>query len=1314
MEAEFATDEGVDLGGFDGTVQAEVCSGRVPVGRSVWELSTERSVGTKADADYDKHDAAPPGWSMSDTAYVAVSLRAWLKRREWAEQRTGDSRWREVWALGLDDVMSWLANAPRTEVWLAGRLGLYPEELELGSRWWEKRQRGTDGLFDRRVALAGRDDAAAELRRRIADDTGSIVVEAAAVEEALEFIAAVGEASDELANDENLLDRMVFVSGRRALQRLLTEDGPKMVLVVTDPDLGSAAGPSRHAVVIPVQAHGGAVVARRARDGTRDCVVVPRLDSRSVASALDSAEARGRGIGFSRAQELGSLAARSASALRRELLVDPTLRLPGWAQADADISVTARQARTAALLAGQWTAGPALESAAASVDCEVLARLAGGDLDYETIELELSVLTGPDPMLALSGSSWRLVNPNEAWLLLAGHLLTADAIHRFLPVAAEVLGERGPLRRYSEELGRGVARTLALLCIHGSDISLRGSRDAADLARRCVRQLLEPDDVSGTSIAARVRRLVALGEVVPLLAEAAPHEFMAAVDQTLQPRHEAARLWFTDSRDDLSAAWMSSPHVDLLVALEALAWLPDCLPYVADILLHLQVLDPGGRLKNRPDATFAAIFSYWAPQTGIDHRDRLEVLRGIHDRFRSPGSDSDSVRALAQLLAALMPRGSSLIMSSTPPQFREYQLPPDRVASEVVADYFDEVVELLLSLTEYRVRERGDATALLDLLETSAAVTTATSLPPGARDRLWTLFEDAVSIVEVDALSSLGQRLQGLVRSHMSYPDADWALPRAETDRLERLAHQIAGDHAISADAVEENLWLFAEDIPDVGHEIARSDDMVAYERTLRTRRATAVREVARAEGLVGLYRLAACAEADSGAAPVAVIGVALEELESGPSDADCDEPLLEGGIETAMLEALDAPVGDAANTPEERRETAIASGYFSARLDRTRRAGGDGWAWLSELLHREDVTAGQQARLLELTGEGPRAWQVAEALGLRALAAYWRLMQWWRLGTASDHLEEISQGLLSVGRAKDVVDLLVFNNETPALEPRRRAELAAEALEVLAESGAAQSASGTEAWRITKLLDSLGQHFPLTEDNLDDPLSQKLTQLEMVFAKLRRLGEPAPFIHDRMSLDPRSFVEVVRLADPRANEQSQEYAPHADGTTAPSARSLIRWMSADRILTSWQHPPGSDSSGAVDYNRMKAWIDEAQRLLDTEDRRESGDRHIGRVLSAAPPDPSDGIAPSISIRRLLEEGQTTALESGLKLGMLKGPASLKMDRVDKLMAESQQAHEETLRNANTIAARWPRTARLLREVAEAHRQEAGSWQRYS
>ena len=246
---EFAIDEGVDLGGFDGKVRAEAESRWVPDGGSVWELSVRRDVGTKANDDYANRVAAPAGWSMSETVYFAVSLRAWQDRDAWAEARTAERRWSRVRALGLDDIMSWLSVAPSTEFWLAERLGLRPDEFQPAARWWEQHQDGTGGLFSGVVVLSGRGDEAEDLQRRIADGGGPVIVEAAAVGEALEFIAAVGEASEGSAAGRPLIDRMVFVTGPNAWRRLLAEKEPRLVLVATDPS--ARRGPSLDA------AHGG-------------------------------------------------------------------------------------------------------------------------------------------------------------------------------------------------------------------------------------------------------------------------------------------------------------------------------------------------------------------------------------------------------------------------------------------------------------------------------------------------------------------------------------------------------------------------------------------------------------------------------------------------------------------------------------------------------------------------------------------------------------------------------------------------------------------------------------------------------------------------------------------------------------------------------------------------------------------------------------------------------------------------------------------------------------------------------------------------
>ena len=319
--------------------------------------------------------------------------------------------------------------------------------------------------------------------------------------------------------------------------------------------------------------------------------------------------------------------------------------------------------------------------------------------------------------------------------------------------------------------------------------------------------------------------------------------------------------------------------------------------------------------------------------------------------------------------------------------------------------------------------------------------------------------------------------------------------------------------------------------------------------------------------------------------------------------------------------------------------------------------------------------------------------------------------MTWHGLGHDFDHLEDVALGLLSVGRAADAIELLTAYRDD-ALSPNRRAELAIDALEARASTAAAPTAGAPdEGWRITQLLDYLAQHHPLTRDNLDEPLLRKLTQLEIDHVNVRDLDEPAPFIHNRMSIAPHTFVDVVRVARPEVYDHLPDL--DSDRGTPPARQPQWRMpkRNASRILHGWQRPPGIDDAGALDHHRMRAWIAEAQRLLDEQRLRDIGDRHIGRVLSAVPADPTDGIAPPVVVRDLLEEGQRQQFEDGLGSGLLFGVTGSRGGFVSELVAESRRSQQRTERDAATIAAHWPKTARLLRQVARGHAQEARSWE---
>src|SRR4051794_16527243 len=104
----FPAGEGISAGDWDGSVRSGATTPFIPGGLSVWELSVNKNSGTKATADYVKRTTTPDGTPTAEATYVAVILRPWTKRADWAKEITGEGRWAAVHAFGVDDIETWL------------------------------------------------------------------------------------------------------------------------------------------------------------------------------------------------------------------------------------------------------------------------------------------------------------------------------------------------------------------------------------------------------------------------------------------------------------------------------------------------------------------------------------------------------------------------------------------------------------------------------------------------------------------------------------------------------------------------------------------------------------------------------------------------------------------------------------------------------------------------------------------------------------------------------------------------------------------------------------------------------------------------------------------------------------------------------------------------------------------------------------------------------------------------------------------------------------------------------------------------------
>ncbi|WP_131812850.1 hypothetical protein [Mycolicibacterium fortuitum] len=904
---------------------------------SVWELSVDSSPGVKADKDYEKRDSTPDGSPTQDATYVQLILRAWTDRTNWSTGRKKDGTWKDVRAFGLDDVQTWLESAPVTWAWFSEQVGLQPYGMRTASTWWEAWAQQTSPPATPDLVLSGRSATISAIHDRISRP-GIATLAGASLDEVCAVLAAVA-ASAESAGDSSVVSRLLFVEDLAAWRQLLDSPVP-LILVPTNPDFAREV-PSGcpHTVLVPVSGLAGADIQ------------LPPLDAHGVAAALGAA-----GMGDQRkCEELGRLARRSLTALRRNLASNIALHSPQWAKAPLPRHIRA------ALLAGGW-------SGTVEGDKSVLEELSGDQFGTFQENVAALALSG-DPMLVKSGNAWQLVSPFDTWLLLAEHL-DLDDLTRLQSVVAKVFGEEDPaleipeeerwwrasyegkVRAFSPVLRRGLAASIALLGVRGDSVSLPGGASGGDWANSLVRAILQHanDDKQG-------RIWASLSDLLPLLAEGGPAAFLDAVKLGLSTDHPTLVTMFTDKKDR-GPFGSSSPHVGLLWALETLAWSPHHFGAVVDALARLAEIDPGGRLANRPFDSLAAIFCPWHPETSVNTTRRLAVI----DRLRKMHNP-----IAWKLMMSVLPSRGQIRSAASEPSYRDWKRPQYPVNT---AEYLTFVSEIIQSCV---VEAGADASRWQELIGHYS------ELPSDDRD---TVLTGLASVVGRDQLSAddrtaLWNALRKMVAMHREYSDAKWALPTSALAKLDDVIRQLQ-----PTDAYDQYQWLFQDHLPPLD-DVARRGNHDEYQELLAERRSDAIAAIEEEGGLERVRELAQNVEVS------AAVGTALAE--ACPTYDD------------ALLALL---------TTDDRTGVELAMQYY------TRRFRQGGWVWLENFVKaHQDATDLQQARLLLASGDFPKAWELADRYGDGVAELFWRHFSPYGLGRLEEGRELIAQRLMSVGR---------------------------------------------------------------------------------------------------------------------------------------------------------------------------------------------------------------------------------------------------------------------------------------------------------
>jgi len=793
-------------------------------------------------------------------------------------------------------------------------------------------------------------------------------------------------------------------------------------------------------------------------------------------------------------------------------------------------------------------------------------------------------------------------------------------------------GLEGKTRAFSGDLRRGLAKTLALLGIHGDGVAAAHGGTGKDSASNLVGRLLKAANADDSG-----RLWASLSSLLPLLAEAGPDAFVDAVRAGLTGETPLLLQMFTDQGDAGFLA-PSSPHTGLLWALETLAWSPSYFGATVDLLARLDEVDPGGKMGNRPFKSLGAIFCPWHPETTASPDARLAALDGL--RKRHP-------RCAWQLTMSMLPEFQGTHLPTHAPQIRDWK--PTRMALTTV-EYFGFVGELVGRALE-------DAT---NAERWSALIEHLPDLPPDDRARVVDDLERRASegsMPENDR-ATLWQSLQTQIGRHREYETADWALPSEAVDRLAEVAEGLA-----PSDSFSRTLWLFSDHAPHIGG-ARRGSNRTDYEAELTDLRREAVSAIHSEGGLDSVLHLA-------NVSVVAwTVGVALAD---------------------ALGEVVQRATLDLLAVPEASSELELAHAYFARRFT------ADGWTWLRDLLAADaNLTNLQRARLLLATHDFPAAWELADAQGAGVAETFWRFFSPYGLGQDFGDLEFVANRLIGAGRLGAALWLLEVYAKRQGSGEEHLYLLMATALEGLLIADAADSD-----------VRALSQHdfheiFELLEQHRDSVGEDRLASLEWAFLPALGFEPTVPSLHVRMAEDPAFFLEIVSTVY-RARSGEEENEESLSEEDAEKRRR--RATNGYHLLSSWARPPGLGDDGFLDPSRLEEWVGEARRLLQEADRLEVGEVHLGQVLASAPS--RDGEAwPPESVRDLLEDLQSEEIESGLRTELLNGRGVTSRGLEDGGALE-RDLFDKYRQDADLFADRWPRTARILRSIAENYERDA-------
>ena len=789
----------------------------VPGEQSVWEVSTRADVRKKATDDLSRR-GLPIGWQQETTSFVFVTTRSWPGAKEWAFQQHSRHPWRSITVLDATDLQGWVEESLGVQLWLMDRMGLKREGfqwLRVAVQDWSSAAAPPPGTALLRSSVDRHFTAWREWLRSPPRNPLTIIGESTG--EALLFVQALIEHGASQAPRTPI--EGLCVSTEEALRHLAGSPPSDVVVIPTNERVRELA--VAHSSVLRV------VLPATGQPWVMNPLNVSLAGITSVRDFLV-----GAGVDTGRAAQLACSSGGSISVLRR------LTRKDGDGAPDFHLPNRLSPILAAAGLFGIWDAGSV-------ADRKIVLRLTGQRCDEDLEEAWTELLGLPESPVWMDGERRGVNSRLDTWQRFTEAKITPQALDRYFAAIGTALA-KAPLDRPGErlllpkdyqalrdsqvsgELLRGLAQGLVLLAEFGDRMNQRlvGPPVSARVAQVVCTAL---EDMT-------VERLRALHTVMPLLAEAAPEAFLAAMEADLHQTNSAQRALLNFRWGDSEP--QSTRHLiyntdalsyrsSLMWAYEALVWFPEYAEQAINLLAQLADEEVHDHHGGQPRQSLAELLKPWHCGSLLDAERHCVVLRKLAENH--PEWAFDFVRECLPAdhdvaHAANLPlwRGKSDGAGSIRPE--EHQMAVYRTAADILVRY--------AGTSEKTVR---------------AAIESVDDLPEEQAARVW----ESVATWAASESCSPEERTR-LVRHLTAFADGALVRHRREDNR-EGARRALEELSAFSVPAPD--LWLFDDDAVIQEHRTDDSSWEVTEER-LEQKRRSALRALRDSGGIEAILSL--------------------------------------------------------------------------------------------------------------------------------------------------------------------------------------------------------------------------------------------------------------------------------------------------------------------------------------------------------------------------------------------------------------------------------------------------------------------------